>query len=454
MSSIEEQAVTGGRRLGLALTVLACAQLVTALDFNIVYVALPEIGMRLGFSPQSLQWVFSAYSVMFGGVLLLGGRAADLFGRRRMFILGLALYASSSLLGGLAQSPLAIVAAHAIQGLGGAVLFPATVSLINTLFEEGPKRNRALGLWSLAGSSGLTLGSLVGGVLVGTLGWPSVFFVNVPIALAVALGALKAIPRDEPVSKHEGFDLPGAMTSTAGITLLVFTLVQAPEWGWASRPVLFSAAAAIVLLVLFVLIEARSASPIMPLRRVMRSGLATAMTLTFLFMGTFMALPYFTTELFQRVYRFSPLVTGFAFLVPCAATRWPERETVTDWSQGVPLAKLQALVNYWRSGYDLNRVEKRLNSFPQFRTRIDGLGVHFLHVRSKHENALPILLTHGWSGSVVEFLKVIGPLTDPTAHGGKAEDAFHVVVPSLPGFGFSDKLIDKGWNLVLSPRPG
>jgi pimeloyl-ACP methyl ester carboxylesterase len=131
-----------------------------------------------------------------------------------------------------------------------------------------------------------------------------------------------------------------------------------------------------------------------------------------------------------------------------AATRWPERETVTDESQGVPLAKMQALVGFWRSRYDLRRVEKRLNAFPQYRTQINGLGIHFLHVRSKHKNALPILLTHGWPGSVVEFLKVIKPLTDPTAHGGKTEDAFHVIVPSLPGFGFSDKPTDKGWNLV------
>jgi EmrB/QacA subfamily drug resistance transporter len=320
VSSIEQQAsISGDNGLGFALTVLACAQLVTALDFNIVYVALPEIGVRLGFSPQSLQWVFSAYSVMFGGFLLLGGRAADLFGRRRMFILGVALYAVSSLLGGLAQSPLAIVAARAVQGLGGAVLFPATVSLINTLFDEGPERNRALGLWSLAGSSGLTLGSIAGGVLVGTLGWSSIFFVNVPIALAGGLGALKAIPRDEPASKRWGFDLPGAMTSTAGVTLLVLTLVQAPEWGWASWSVLLGATVAIALLGLFVLIEARSASPIMPLRLVMRGSLAPAMLLTFLFMGTFMALPYFTTQLFQRVYLFSPLETGLAFLVPCLA---------------------------------------------------------------------------------------------------------------------------------------
>jgi predicted MFS family arabinose efflux permease len=141
----------------------------------------------------------------------------------------------------------------------------------------------------------------------------------VPIALAVGLGALKAIPRDEPVFKREGFDLPGAVASTGGITLLVFTLVQAPEWGWASRPVVLGAAAVIALLSLFVLIESRSAHPLMPLRLVTHGGLAAAMTLTFLFMGTFMALPYFTTELFQRVYQFSPLTTGFAFLVPCAA---------------------------------------------------------------------------------------------------------------------------------------
>src|ERR1700741_5242127 len=130
-----------------------------------------------------------------------------------------------------------------------------------------------------------------------------------------------------------------------------------------------------------------------------------------------------------------------------AATRWPDREPASDWSQGVPLERLRSLVTYWEKEYDWRRGERQLNSFPQFRTNIDGLGFHFLHVRSKHENALPIILTHGWPGSVFEFLKVIGPLTNPTAYGGKAEDAFHVVVPSLPGFGFSDKPTEKGWNL-------
>jgi pimeloyl-ACP methyl ester carboxylesterase len=128
-------------------------------------------------------------------------------------------------------------------------------------------------------------------------------------------------------------------------------------------------------------------------------------------------------------------------------TRWPDKEPVTDWSQGVPLAKAQALVEYWSSQYDWRRVEGALNARPQFRTEIDGLGIHFIHVRSKHGSALPVILTHGWPGSIVEFLEVISPLVDPTSHGGKVEDAFHVVIPSLPGFGFSDKPTESGWRL-------
>jgi pimeloyl-ACP methyl ester carboxylesterase len=130
-----------------------------------------------------------------------------------------------------------------------------------------------------------------------------------------------------------------------------------------------------------------------------------------------------------------------------ASARWPNKEPVTDWSQGVPLANAQALVEYWRTRYDWRRAENSLNMLPQFRTQIDGLGIYFIHVRSKHENALPIILTHGWPGSIIEFLQVIGPLVDPTAHGGKAEEAFHVVIPSLPGFGFSDKPTEPGWRL-------
>jgi len=152
----------------------------------------------------------------------------------------------------------------------------------------------------------------------------------------------------------------------------------------------------------------------------------------------------------------STTITPFTYRAPqralddlrqrLARTRWPERETVSDWSQGVPLAKLRGLVDYWRTDYDWRRCEETLNRFAQYRTTIDGLGIHFLHVRSKHPNALPIIITHGWPGSVIEFLEILGPLSDPAAHGGRAEDAFHVVAPSLPGFGFSDKPSARGWN--------
>jgi pimeloyl-ACP methyl ester carboxylesterase len=147
-----------------------------------------------------------------------------------------------------------------------------------------------------------------------------------------------------------------------------------------------------------------------------------------------------------------PATALVALRARLGATRWPEKETVDDWSQGVPLAKMKALTEYWRSGYDLRRLERRLNAVHQYRTKIDGLGIHFLHIRSKHPNALPIILTHGWPGSVIEFLKVVGPLTDPAAHGGGAEDAFHIVVPSLPGFGFSDKPAERGWGLPRIAR--
>lgn len=135
-----------------------------------------------------------------------------------------------------------------------------------------------------------------------------------------------------------------------------------------------------------------------------------------------------------------------------ARTRFPEKETVSDWSQGVPLAKAKALVAYWRDQYDWRKAERKLNAIPQYRTEIDGLGIHFLHIRSKHKNALPIIMTHGWPGSVIEFLKVIDPLTNPTAHGGTADDAFHLVIPSLPGFGFSDKPAETGWNLPRTAK--
>lgn len=327
MTSIDQGAPLGaatmaggtGTKRGATLALLAFAQLIIALDLNIVFVALPEIGSSLGFSGQTLQWVVSAYTVFTGGFLLFGGRAADLIGQRRVFIFALWLYALSSVVGGLAWSPEVIIAARAVQGIGGAFLFPATLSLINRLFAEGQERNRALAVWGGAGASGLTLGSLAGGFLTSAFGWPSVFYVNVLLAGLAIIAAFAVIPRDPKPQVKRSFDLPGALTVTAGATLLVFALVQGPEYGWSSTPIVASAALAAIFLIAFGVIEARSADPLMPLRLFGNRSLVSSMTITFMFMATFGALPYFLTVLLQTVYGFTALQTGLAFLVPSIA---------------------------------------------------------------------------------------------------------------------------------------
>ncbi|WP_327679368.1 MFS transporter [Kitasatospora sp. NBC_00458] len=312
-----EQA-SGPRHSGLLLALLAFAQLIVSIDYNIVYVALPEIGDGLGFSAQNLQWVVSAYAVAFGGFLLFGGRASDLFGRRRMFVLGLLLYAGSSLIGGLATAQGLLVAARALQGLGGAFLFPATLALVVTSFAEGRERNRALSVWAAAGASGMIIGSLAGGVLTSAFGWEAVFYVNVPLAGGAALLAPRLIRADGPREQGRSFDLPGALTATAGATLVVFTLVQAPASGWTSPLVLTTAVLGLALVAAFLAIEARTADPLMPLRLFRNRNLSTGVVTTFLFMASFGTLLYFLTVYFQTVHEYSALRTGVAFLIPMA----------------------------------------------------------------------------------------------------------------------------------------
>lgn len=316
----QSPAPSGNRkRLGWILTLLALAQLIYALDLNIVFVALPEIGSHLGFPGQTQQLVVSAYVVFAGGFLLFGGRAADLLGRRRVFVLALALYGVASLAGGLATTPVTIIVARAVQGVGGALLLPSTLSLINNLFAEGPQRNRALAIWGGAGASGLTIGALLGGLLTESFGWPAVFYVNVPLAGLVALAALFVIPRDPAGRERRRFDLPGALSATAASTLLVFALVEGPELGWGSPPVVGALALAVVLSVVFMVIESRSADPLMPFRLFRNRSLTVGMTVTFVYMATFGVLPYFLTVLMQSVHGYSALQTGLAFLVPSVA---------------------------------------------------------------------------------------------------------------------------------------
>jgi MFS family permease len=305
-------------RRAATLALLAFAMLIVSLDQYIVVVALPEIGRELGYSPQTLQSVVSAYAVVSGGFLLLGGRAADLLGRRRVLVSGLALYAGASLAGGLATAPEFLLAARAVQGLGGALVFPATLVLVNTTFAEGRERNRALAVWGGAGAAGLVVGVLLGGVLTHALGWEAVFFVNVPLAGLAVLLAFLLIAADPEPERRRRFDLPGALSVTLGVTLLVFALVQGPRLGWGSPGVMAGAAAGLLLLGAFAVIERSSRDPLVPSGLLANRHLGTAVVIAFLFMATFGSVLYFLSIYLQDVHGYDALETGVGFLLPTA----------------------------------------------------------------------------------------------------------------------------------------
>jgi MFS family permease len=303
-------------RSAATLALLSCAMLIVSLDQYIVVVALPDIGRDLGYSSQTLQSVISAYAVASSGFLLFGGRAADLLGRRRMLATGLALYAVASLAGGLATGAEVQLTARAVQGLGGALVFPSTLAVINTTFAEGRDRNRALGIWGGAGAAGLVVGVLLGGVLTRAFGWEAVFFVNVPLAGTALILTFWLIEADRPTDVYRVFDLPGALTATGAITLLVLALVQGPNLGWDSPGILVAAAAGLVLLTFFSLIERRSRDPLVPARLLANRVLTMALVIAFMFMATFGSALYFLSIYFQDVRGYDALEAGVGFLLP------------------------------------------------------------------------------------------------------------------------------------------
>ncbi|MFF5263758.1 MFS transporter [Actinomadura viridis] len=301
-------------RPGLSLALLAFSSLITSLDFTIVYVALPELVREVGFSAGSAQWVISAYAVFFGGFLLLGGRSSDLLGRRRMFVLGMVAFGGASLLGGLATSPATLIAARAIQGVAAAIVFPATLSQVNTMFAEGRERVRALAVWAMAGAGGLSFGALLGGVLTHMFGWEAVFLVNVPLVIAAAAAAFWLLAADGPVDRGHGYDLPGVVTGTAGATLLVYSIAEVPETGWTSPAFITAVVPALGLLAAFLVIEGRSRSPLMPIRLLRDRNLAPALVVIFVFGATMQNVVYFLTLYFQDVLGYTALRAGLAFL--------------------------------------------------------------------------------------------------------------------------------------------
>ena len=298
----------------LQLAVLALGQFLVALDYNIVYVALPDLGRGLDFSPQNLQWVVTAYAVGFGGFLLFGGRAADLLGARRMFALGLTLFSLASFSAGIAPNEGSLIACRAVQGLGGALLSPASLALISTTFSEGAARNKALAVWGSAGSGGLAAGALLGGVLTDAWGWRWVFYVMVPIGLTVAIAALLTIPAVRRPARTAGFDVLGAVVVTAGSSLVVLGLVNGPDTGWDSARGGGAVVAGAVLLGIFGLVEQRAASPLVPPRLLRSQSLVVTMLVILFFQTSLGGAYYLFTTYLQNVINYSPLAAGLAFL--------------------------------------------------------------------------------------------------------------------------------------------
>ncbi|HEY3725736.1 MAG TPA: MFS transporter [Solirubrobacteraceae bacterium] len=299
-----------------ATLVLSClAQFMVILDVSVVNVALPAIRGGLHFSEANLQWVVNAYTVTFAGFLLLGGRAADLLGRRRVFVSGLALFALASLAGGLADSQGVLIAARAIQGLGGAVIAPASLSILTTTFAEGAARNRAVGIWGAMGGAGGAAGVLLGGVLTDLLGWRWILFINVPIGLVAAVMAQRLLLESRNPERAHSFDLSGALTATIGLSLVVLGIVRTDQTGWGSAQTLIVIAAGIALLLVFLVIEGRFArAPLMPLRIYKSRTLSAANVVMLLLGASSFGMWFFVSLYLQQVLGYSPIRAGLAFL--------------------------------------------------------------------------------------------------------------------------------------------
>ena len=298
----------------LVLVLVALAQFMVVLDATIVNVALPSIQRGLHFSAENLQWVVNAYTLSFGGFLLLGGRAADIFGRRRLFLVGIALFSAASLLNGLAGSAAMLVVGRALQGLGGALVSPAALSIITTTFAEGRERTRALGVWSAVAVGGGAVGLLLGGILTDLVSWQWVFFVNVPVGIGTLLLSARYVPESRVLAGRGRIDVWGAVTITAGLLVAVYAIVNAQTAGWVSAQTLGLGATALALIAAFVLVEMRHSHPLIRLGILRVRSLAGADGAMLLVASGMFGMFFFATLYVQNVLGYSPLRAGLAFL--------------------------------------------------------------------------------------------------------------------------------------------
>jgi EmrB/QacA subfamily drug resistance transporter len=302
------------RRGVLTLLLLCAVQFIDIIDSSIMNVALPSIRADLGFSQQRLQWVLSGYLVTYGGFLLLGGRAADLFGRRRLLVTGTAVFAVCSLVGGLAGSATMLVAARVAQGVGAALMAPAGLSILTTAFTEGKDRTRALGVWGAMSGVAAATGVFLGGVLSQGPGWRWVLLVNIPVCVLIVAAAMRLIPGDRGRAGRPALDLPGAVLVTAGMLLLVYALVKAPDAGWGNRHTIGELGTAAALLAAFVIVERRSRSPLFPFAIFRIKGLAAADATQLIGFAGFLSVFFFLTLYMQNVLGYTPIQSGSAYL--------------------------------------------------------------------------------------------------------------------------------------------
>jgi EmrB/QacA subfamily drug resistance transporter len=431
-----EPTLTTGARRWFGLALLCSAFFMVILDVAIVNVALPSIQADLAFSPKNLQWVVSAYALTFGGLLLLGGRAADLLGRRRVFVGGVAVFALASLLAGLTPNGALLIAARAMQGIGAAAMTPAALSILMTTFREGADRNKALGVWGAVGASGGTIGLLVGGVLTETAGWKWIFLLNVPIGVAVIGLSPLLLDETRAVGVARRFDLVGAATVTAALWLLVYALVDAGSAGWTSAQTIGLVSASALLFAAFGVIERRSAAPLMPFRIFRLPALLASNVAGVLFGATVYGMFFVITLYLQQVLGYSPMKAGFAWLalsVSALATsvggaqlvtrigpRWPLITGLATAGVGVTLlSRLPAEASYVRDllpallvsglGIGLTFVTMSIGALEGVEERDSGLASGLVNTSQQIGGALGVAVLSAIAVSRTEHVLLAHP---------------------------------------------